>query len=815
MDRLPALARRLISATLVAAMFACAPKPRPEALTEVAAPITSPGWIRFRPEADVDARSFLSRYAASLQLAQGTEMRPVSEETDELGMTHLRYQQYYRGIEVEGAEFLVHAKGARALSANGQLALRFAPEVLRAAIGEERAWAVVRDRMRAGAYFDGDRLVEELKSGASNHVPRGALLFTPAGPHQERVLAWRFDAYVEPVDRSRRFYVDAAAGAIIKEIPLLPSCFTTNAATTFRGNQTFNTARANIPGLGERFVLVDDCHGNELREQSFNFTSGKSKEVFDSDNVWTNEDRGLVTSFWALGVAYDFFDLVLKRKSYDNKNSNMVIINHPTLGQNANGGGGVINIGIAGPGPSDDYNATDIVGHELTHSVIETSAKLSYDASQESAALNESFSDILGEMTEAWEEQTSVPDWIIGADKGCTAPALCRNLINPKAFKHPDTYRGQHWQSSDIDPHVNGTVQDHWFALLAAGGSGTNSESGVPYNITGVGIGKAQRIAYRTLTRYLVSTSNYAAARDGSIQAARDLFGAGSAEEGAVTKAWCAVGLCPFTIPTRADRFDRPGGNPNPSSPDNNNTEAGATPIAATAWSSERRPTLSIPDLNLFGVGDVDHFRIALPQVSLVDGDCFPTGVAFSFPVPVDARVLIDGRTVQSFHNVSYFKLSGTSGNFVLQVSPPFPGLILDYNIKAAFYQSINRRCWQTEPPTVFERIRDCPMCDVGILGERNEIILDPDYRRPDLVAPVQHYFRFRGGDLEVPIEVSAGNALQVELLDSSGRVLQHSTWTQGTAGPSVRAAGLAEGVYSLRFTGYGNGTQIRVQAPR
>ena len=132
----------------------------------------------------------------------------------------------------------------------------------------------------------------------------------------------------------------------------------------------------------------------------------------------------LVTSFWALGVAYDYFDLQLKRKSFDNKNGNMVIINNPNVpngGRNAFGGGGAITIGLAGLGPNDDFNTTDIVGHEFTHSVVERTAKLDADVSKESAALIELFSDIFGEMTEAWEEQPPSPDWVIGADKGWAA----------------------------------------------------------------------------------------------------------------------------------------------------------------------------------------------------------------------------------------------------------------------------------------------------------------------------------------------------------------------------------------------------------
>ena len=100
----------------------------------------------------------------------------------------------------------------------------------------------------------------------------------------------------------------------------------------------------------------------------------------------------------------------------------MTIFNDPNMGnggQNASGGSGNINIGLANPGDNDDYNTLDIVGHEFTHSVIEQSAALSYDTTKESAALNESFCDIFGQTIEQWIEGGTKKEWVIGDDKGC------------------------------------------------------------------------------------------------------------------------------------------------------------------------------------------------------------------------------------------------------------------------------------------------------------------------------------------------------------------------------------------------------------
>jgi len=121
-----------------------------------------------------------------------------------------------------------------------------------------------------------------------------------------------------------------------------------------------------------------------------------------------------------------------------------------------------------------------------------------------------------------------------------------RNLQNPKSTtaaegQHPDTYHGQFWDNNQ-EPHNNSTVLSHWYYLLSQGGNGTN-DIGSTFNVAGIGINNAQLIAYRAESVYLNSSANYAAARNATIQAARDLFGTGSCTEIAVTSAWYAVGV--------------------------------------------------------------------------------------------------------------------------------------------------------------------------------------------------------------------------------------------------------------------------------
>ena len=185
-------------------------------------------------------------------------------------------------------------------------------------------------------------------------------------------------------------------------------------------------------------------------------------------------------------------------------------------------------------------NPLDVVGHEITQGVTQQTAGLVYQG--ESGALNESFSDILGSYAEYYAFNTiDEALWTIG-DK----ISLKRSLSNPKSHNQPDTYQGSKWASTSGGDnggvHTNSGVMNHWFYLTSQGGSGTNDQND-SYTIDGIGIEKAGKVAYRALVNYLSSNSNYISARNAVINAAKDLYGANSCEEKAVTDAMYAVGV--------------------------------------------------------------------------------------------------------------------------------------------------------------------------------------------------------------------------------------------------------------------------------
>jgi hypothetical protein len=260
--------------------------------------------------------------------------------------------------------------------------------------------------------------------------------------------------------------------------------------------------------------------------------------------------------------------------------------------------------GFVGPGieVKPFAAALDVVAHELTHAVTAATARLNGFAFSEAGALNEAFSDVFGTSTAFANFPAGTgplkASYVIGRD--LTVPngaTFIRSLSDPLSAGEPDHYTGRILGG---DPHFNGVILGHAFYLAIEGG--TNRTSG--RTVQGVGAANRDQIEkafFRALTVLMPSGSTFAVARAATIQSARDLFGAGSPADRAITQAWDAVGVQERTVPTAAL-------NPNPNQGQNalcsSNTapfpnwllgltaSAGSTNLRITQW------TLALFDAN-------------------------------------------------------------------------------------------------------------------------------------------------------------------------------------------------------------------------
>ncbi len=142
--------------------------------------------------------------------------------------------------------------------------------------------------------------------------------------------------------------------------------------------------------------------------------------------------------------------------------------------------------------------ALDIVAHELTHGVTDYSSGLIYQ--NESGALNESFSDIMGTSVEFYFQQPGSgnlrADYLIGED--VVRPGGIRSMADPQAYGDPDHYSRRFTGTADNGGvHINSGIANQAFYLAIEGG--TNRTSGL--SVQGVGRGEPRADRARVLSR--------------------------------------------------------------------------------------------------------------------------------------------------------------------------------------------------------------------------------------------------------------------------------------------------------------------------
>ncbi len=203
-----------------------------------------------------------------------------------------------------------------------------------------------------------------------------------------------------------------------------------------------------------------------------------------------------------------------------------------------------------GDGDGTNYGpltSLDVAGHEMSHGVTENSANLTY--SGESGGLNESTSDIFGTAVEFFAGNANDPgDYLVGEEFDLKRHVGFRRMDKPSS----DGASADCWSATvgQLDVHHSSGVGNHFFYLLSEG-SGAKTIGGVAHSsstcngstVAGIGRDAAARIWYRALTVYMTSSTDYHGARTASLNAARDLYGAGSTQYNAVNAAWAGVGV--------------------------------------------------------------------------------------------------------------------------------------------------------------------------------------------------------------------------------------------------------------------------------
>lgn len=513
-------------------------------LQKLAKPGSTREWVSFLPDSTLNPRTIFIKYKSAFDLSKDDNMVMKKTDKDDIGFSHFRYDQKYKNYRVVYGEYIVHQQPDGIVkSANGRLITGINASA-NAAVNEKQALNTALQFMNASKYlWQNPELEKSLKLQENNqqatYFPQGELVFAPSKNDQsfnpkDYLLAWSFKIYTDdPKVLAKQVFVDANTSTILYAVDIAMNCSGGSGTSAFNGSVNFNTELS-----GGVYRSHNNCQATDIYVYNCNGGGASNTYYTDANNSWTQTSA--IQAQWGAKMVYDYYFNEHSRQSWDGSAGDMIAYNNAYIGENNACWGCTGNSTIFYAGntssASDDWNTNDIMGHEFTHGVTQDEAGLVY--SNESGALNESFSDIFGEMVESWSE--GINDYLVGADRGAI-----RSFIDPNDYNDPDTYKGTFWYTGSADHggvHTNSGVQNHWFYLLSEGGTGVN-DKGEKYNVAAITRFKARLIAYRSLAFYLTSSSQYIDARKGALEAAYDLYGGCSPEIIAVGDAWHAVGV--------------------------------------------------------------------------------------------------------------------------------------------------------------------------------------------------------------------------------------------------------------------------------
>lgn len=254
-------------------------------------------------------------------------------------------------------------------------------------------------------------------------------------------------------------------------------------------------------------------------------------------------DKAVNAAYDGAGHVYDLYLKQYRRDSLDGKGMTLIsTVHHRNKYNNAFWNGSQMAYGDGDGVIFRNMTELSIVGHELSHGVVQFSGGLIYR--DQSGALNESFADVFGALTVQRKRKQSAceADWLIG--KGILGPNIkgesLRSMKTPgEAYddqllgKDPQPYHMDYYVNTTSDNggvHINSGIPNHAFYLLAQYLGGNSWE-------------KAGQIWYDTLQEINNPFCTFNDWADKTVEMARNRFGNGSREVIYTRRAWNLVGI--------------------------------------------------------------------------------------------------------------------------------------------------------------------------------------------------------------------------------------------------------------------------------
>lgn len=462
------------------------------------------------------------------------ELKITDVKKDELGHTYIKLEQLINGLIVDGSTINLHfdKKGA-IVSVNGKLEKNKTITTLgNKSVSESDAVEIAK---------------KQFTYNSLRNTPKAEkMILTKDNKNYEVYKVNIF--YMEPTIENYDVYIEAHSGQVIKtESNLRYDGPVSGTGIDVNGN----LRNLSLYQSGTSYQMKDITNPATagILTSSLNHATTGGTIVSNSTTSFNSEDyKASVSAHYNAEQVINFYKNLFNRNSLDNKGMNINSYTH--YSNNYNNAFWDGNEMIYGDGDGTNFTYLsgdlDIVGHEMTHGVISSTANLWYH--NQSGALNESTADVFGVLIETYNKYNvanggswifNPADWVIGDD--VYTPKVsgdsARSLANPTLDGQPDNM-------SDYQNYPDTSSYDN---------GGVHINSGIPnkaaYNIASlIGMEKTAKIYYRALTNYMSTYTDFEGAKNCLVQAAVDLYGPNSVEAADVNAAFNNVGVTGTSI---------------------------------------------------------------------------------------------------------------------------------------------------------------------------------------------------------------------------------------------------------------------------
>ncbi len=418
------------------------------------------------------AQAHLDRYGAALGAVRGTTSLVARGATHTSGGTDVvRYTQEVGGVPVIGGDVVVTLDADRdlvsILSTTSSVAKTGA-----ALVSDADAEATARARVR-----------KDLGRGSLAVERLGRWLLDPAviaGSTPRPRTVWRYDVR-RGADVRRTVLVDDATGSVVLDL------------STIHRLDRVVCDKANLPTPVE-----STCTSGFARTEA-----GPASAVNDVNQAF--DLSGEVSDLYAAVGGLDLTAMLGVDVGGQKKLASTVrfcydLLDCPYANAFWNGIQMYYGAGYAA--------ADDVVGHEITHGVIDQYSELFYWG--QSGAINESIADIMGEIVDHRNvgPGDSPNSWALGEDLPCCMPGGIRNLQDPTLFGDPDSTQSPSWEpfADNGGVHINSGAGNKTAYLLSQGGSFGGQ------SIVGIDVGDASLT--KTAQLYLLAVQSLSSGSD-------------------------------------------------------------------------------------------------------------------------------------------------------------------------------------------------------------------------------------------------------------------------------------------------------------